>query len=46
MSQFLAVAIRPTAFLASVLFLELGSGLAHAAPIGFKACQPEDVERM
>ena len=45
MFHFVAFAVRPTAFVASLLVLNAGAGLAFAAPIGFKACQPEDVER-
>ena len=45
MPCFVAFAVRPTALVASMLFFSVGSGLA-AAPAGFKACQPDDVERI
>ena len=41
-----AFAVRPTAFLVSLLLFEVGTGLAFAAPPGFTACQTADVEAM
>ena len=46
MSHSVAFAVRPTAFLVSLLLFEAGTGLAFAAPPGFTACQTADVEAM
>ena len=41
-----AFAVRPTAFVVSLLLFEAGSSVAYAAPPGFTACQTADVELM
>ena len=47
MSYFVAFAVCPTALVASMLFLNVGTGIANAAaPAGFKACQTDEVERI
>ena len=45
MFHLVAFAVRPTALVASLLFLNASSGLVNAAPVGFKACQTDEVER-
>ena len=40
-----AFAVRPTAFVAALFVVQAGMGLALAAPPGFTACQPADVEQ-
>ena len=40
-----AFAVRPTAFVVALLVLKAGTGLAHAGPPGFTACQTADVEQ-
>lgn len=40
----MACFVRPTAFMAGLLVLHNGAGLAYAAPAGFTPCQSADVE--
>ena len=46
MSHAVVFAVRPTAFVVSLMLFQAASGPALAAPPqGFKACQPDNVER-
>ena len=45
MVHLVAFAVRPTAFVAALLVLQAGTGLAIAGPPGFTACQTAEVEK-